>query len=73
MASSSAFSKSNGNLSSVGCSDYQELRPPVIFRGSNGAACGLDAKTPVRRGSISAETKIQEELKEMKAREEELK
>lgn len=46
------------------CTDLYggELRPPIMIKGDKG----------FRRGSISAESKIQEELKEMKAREEEL-
>ncbi|XP_015787880.1 uncharacterized protein LOC107364939 isoform X2 [Tetranychus urticae] len=39
-----------------------DLRPPIMVKGDKG----------FRRGSVSAESKIQEELKEMKAREEEL-
>lgn len=68
-----ALSSSTSSLATVGSTSqlsgsvsdqYQELRPPQFTRG--------DTRGPVRRGSISAESKIQEELKEMRAREEEL-
>lgn len=57
---------SSGPISSfsssfAGSDDYSgDLRPPIMLKGG------------FRRGSVSAESKIQEELKEMKAREDEL-
>ena len=66
---------SHQNLSSVGNScgndhngygnGYRELRPPVFSKKET-------IENGRRRGSVTAETKIIEELKEMKAREEEL-
>ena len=77
VASNNSFSPfgSQQNLSSASSIDsdhhhhqqHQSLRAPVIpsFRG--------DYKgQPVRRNSVSAENKIQEELRDMRAREEEL-
>jgi hypothetical protein len=55
---------SNTQLNSAVSDQYQELKPPQFARG--------DWRGAVRRGSVSAESKIQEELKEMRAREEEL-
>ncbi|KAI1289349.1 hypothetical protein HDE_08773 [Halotydeus destructor] len=54
-----------GSQQNLSCSsyDFEELRPVQVRS---------DYKGPFRRNSLSAETKIQEELKEMKAREEEL-
>lgn len=53
------FNSSTENLSNG--TSYQDLRPPMFAKNNR-----------PRRGSVSAESKIQEELREMKAREEEL-
>ena len=62
------------NLSSMGNSPFHDSMDHL----SNGTSC-QDLRPPLftknnrpRRGSVSAESKIQEELREMKAREEEL-
>lgn len=54
-----AFNGSTEQISNG--TSYQDLRPPMFAKNNR-----------PRRGSVSAESKIQEELREMKAREEEL-
>lgn len=58
--SNSSSSFANTFTTSSDANYSGDLRPPIMVKGG------------LRRGSVSAETKIQEELKEMKAREEEL-